>query len=51
MVYSHIPFNQLGIQLIDRITNSWLYEKCSSILLSTAVMRERLACARDVNEG
>ena len=32
----------LGTQLTDRISNSRLYEKCGSIPLSRAIMKERL---------
>ena len=32
----------LGTRLTDRISNSMLYEKCSSVLLSRAIMKERL---------
>ena len=32
----------LGTRLIDRISNSSLYEKCGSIPLSGAIMKERL---------
>ena len=32
----------LGIRLTDRISNSWLYEKCGSIPLSKAIMQESL---------
>jgi hypothetical protein len=32
----------LGTLLTDRISNSWLYEKCGSILLISALIRERL---------
>ena len=32
----------LGTRLADRISNSRLYEKCASILLSGAIMKERL---------
>ena len=32
----------LGTRLTDRISNSRLYEKCGSILLSRAIMKERL---------
>ena len=31
-----------GTRLTDRISNSRLYEKCGSILLSSAIMKERL---------
>ncbi|XP_065564324.1 uncharacterized protein LOC136029747 [Artemia franciscana] len=34
--------NILGIRLTDRISNSRLYEKCGSIPLSKAIMRQRL---------
>ena len=32
----------LGTRLTDRISNSRLYEKCGSISLSRAIMKERL---------
>ena len=38
----------LGIRLTDRISKSKLYEKCGSIPLSRAIMRERLRRQRHV---
>ena len=34
--------NALGTRLTDHISNSWLYKKCGSILMSMAIMRKRL---------
>ena len=37
-----LPTECLGTRLTDRISRSRLYEKCGSIPLSIAMMRERL---------
>ena len=34
----------LGTRLTNRLSNNRLYEKCVSILLSRAIMKERLRC-------
>ena len=34
--------NVLGTELIDRISNTRLYEKCVSVHLSRAIMKDRL---------
>jgi len=42
MLLREIAYGCLGSQLTDCISNSWLYKKCGSILLSRTTMTERL---------